>query len=100
MRASLSAHGSPVGHVVRRCAKRPPAQHRESVAESHQRGVLVTVHWLGGGKTRHSRHFKPRVNNLLEAESQFKGTESCKGQLVSNTTLKFSLHFLSTRYNT
>lgn len=56
-------HSSPVGHVVRCRAKRPPAQDGESVAESHQRGVLVTVHWLGGGKAtlqwRYTRGQRP-----------------------------------------
>lgn len=46
--------GLPVGHVVRCCSQGSPAQHRQGIAQSDQRGVLVTVHRLAKHKGQRS----------------------------------------------
>lgn len=46
--------GSPVGHVMRCCPQGSPAQHRQGIAQSDQRGVLVTVHRLAKHKGQRS----------------------------------------------
>ena len=55
----------PIGHVVRRRAKRPPPQDGQSVAQSDQMRVFVAVHRLETHITRnHKDRLVVQIDNL------------------------------------